>query len=148
MRPKEAWNTPYIWGESALYAQSAIALCRKVFQHHSRQRIQWADFMRGADRDRFARHAEDHASRFILREIIGTGILHRQYSNRSVLSHPGENHAHRILACTARGGFEQYIHRRTVPIYRWPDVKLSDIVGAATCQQKMGVPGRDVGMPR
>ena len=50
----------------------------------------------GAEFDRLARHAVDHAGGFILRDGAGAGLAHLQQPLRAIGTHAGEQHADRV----------------------------------------------------
>ena len=51
-----------------------------------------------AEFDRFARHAVDHTSGFVLRDGAGAGLAHFQQSLGAIVTHAGEQDSHRVGA--------------------------------------------------
>ena len=65
---------------------------------------------------------------------IGPGAVHLQHPRRSVVAHPGEDHAHRIAAGILRHRAEQHVDRGAMAVDRRAVMQLYLIVGAAARQ--------------
>src|SRR5262249_35566114 len=102
----------------------------------------------GAQPDRFPRHAEDHATGFILRDGPRSSALHLEESFGSVGSHSGQDHADRIPSGCFSDRMEQHIHGRPL-ITNARTVLYGDaILGAALLKSHVKISRSDQSLAR
>src|SRR6185295_18236576 len=112
---------------------------------HAGQR---GDAVHGAEGDRLARHAEDHAARLVLGDRRPSRALQVEHAPGAVLAHPGQEHADRVAARAARRRLEQQVDRGTVARHERALLHFHAVAGAAAAEQEMMVPGGGQDAPR
>src|SRR5579862_62866 len=104
-------------------SRAGVLVCRTArgTQREPRQlgrnAVQRQNLVDRAGEDRFARHPEHHAARFVLRERARTGLLHGEQSRRAVGAHARENRSHRIRPGLPGDRLEQHVHRRPLILH-------------------------------
>ena len=120
-------------------------------EHGFGDRRKWQNLAGGSQFHRFARHAVNHARRFILCDGPCAGLAHLEQALGAIVAHAGEQNAHRVGPCGLGHRREEYIDRRALVTHPWPCLDADVIAADAVTQQHMEISGcyqREAGAQR